>query len=227
MFGLRCTPVLMLVLAGCGRSILLLPGVGDDETGSMSTDEETAGASAVCGDGAVGGDELCDGSDLDGWTCVDFGFEKGELSCMPGCTLDATGCSDETEPGDGDPTTGPTTTGPGDGDGDGDGDACGNGVIDVGEECDGADFGGVNCIDLGFGPGLPLCIGCQFDTSTCPEDPIEGDTCDGWNRPCPDGFACVGGTCYDGSPGDPCEGDMDCQSTDCVQMGMWGDGSCG
>lgn len=236
MSGFRCTPVLLLLFAGCGRSILILPGVGEDETetDSTSTDddssgpgtftigEETSGTSAACGDGVAEGDELCDGSDLDGWTCVDFGFEKGELSCMPGCTIDATGCSDGSDTGDGDGDTGPTTTGTGDGDGDGD--TCGNGVIDDGEDCDGADFGGVNCIDLGFGPGLPLCIGCKFDTSTCPEDPIEGDAC-GWNQPCPESFACVSGTCYDGSSGDPCQDDVDCQSADCVQMG-WGDGSC-
>jgi hypothetical protein len=234
MVSLRWTSVSMFVLVlvvGCGRSILILPGVGeadtagsdtDEDTGPLTIGEETGSSSAACGDGVVEGDELCDGSDLGGWTCVDFGFVDGELSCAPGCTIDATGCSDgDLDTGDGD--SGPSDTGPGDGDGDGD--ACGNGMIDEGEECDGADFGGINCIDLGFGPGLPLCIGCKFDTSTCPPDPIEGDPCD-WNAPCPDGFACVDGTCYDGSPGDPCESDDECQSVDCMQMGMWGNGTC-
>jgi hypothetical protein len=229
----------MLVLAGCGRSILILPGVGEDETDSTSTSEEdtsgpgtftftigeeTSGGSAACGDGVAEGDELCDGNDLGGLTCADLGFSKGELSCTPGCMLDATGC----DAGDGDAGDGdgdPTTTGPGDGDGDGD--ACGNGVIDDSEECDGADFGGINCLDLGFGRGLPLCIECKFDTSTCPPpDSPEGDPCDGWGDPCPDGYACVQDTCYDGSFGDPCESGQDCQSGSCIQMGMWGDGTC-
>lgn len=39
-----------------------------------------------CGDLFVGDDELCDGSDLDGMTCADFGYSGGELSCNDTCT---------------------------------------------------------------------------------------------------------------------------------------------
>src|SRR5690349_25028822 len=108
---------------GCGRSILILPGVGEDETstssdqgtgtGPLTIGEESGGTSSVCGDGVVEGDELCDGSNLDGWTCADFGFKDGVLSCTLGCTIDATGCiggDPGTATGDGD--TGPSTTGP-------------------------------------------------------------------------------------------------------------------
>lgn len=119
MYGLRWTSVLLLALSGCGRSILILPGVGEegdtgdgDSTGTLTIgEEETVGGSSVCGDGIVDGDELCDGSDLDGWTCADFGFEKGELACMSGCTIDASGCSSsDGDSGDGDSGDGDSGT---------------------------------------------------------------------------------------------------------------------
>jgi hypothetical protein len=63
---------------------------------------------------------------------------------------------------------------------------CGNGVIDAGESCDGADLGGNDCttIGMGFGGGRLRCAaGCRFDTSGCTAcgngriDP--GEQCDG------------------------------------------------
>jgi hypothetical protein len=104
-------------------------------------------------------------------------------------TQDGTGDGDTTTTGDGDTTTttgdgdttttttgdGDTTTTTGDGDtttttGDGDttgGAMCGNGVIDPGETCDGNDFGGVSCTDLGFDGGTLTCNSCAVSTSTC------------------------------------------------------------
>jgi hypothetical protein len=94
-----------------------------------------------------------------------------------------TGANDEVGDGDGDPTTGdgdgdPTTTGDGDGDpttttGDGDGDTgvpvCGNGVVDVGEQCDGADLNGIGCMDLGYASGDLACdpVTCTYDAAGC------------------------------------------------------------
>jgi hypothetical protein len=74
--------------------------------------------------------------------------------------------------GDGDPTTG---DGDGDGDptGDGDGDTgapvCGNGIVDLGEQCDGAELGGVACVDLGYSGGTLACdpVTCTYDASGC------------------------------------------------------------
>jgi hypothetical protein len=83
--------------------------------------------------------------------------------------------------GDGDPTTGDgdgdgdPATGDGDGDpsGDGDGDTgvpvCGNGVVDLGEQCDGAELGGIGCADLGYSGGELACdpVTCTYDASGC------------------------------------------------------------
>lgn len=97
--------------------------------------------------------------------------------------------------GDGDAGTGdgdgePTETGDGDGEGDGDGDQttgdgdgdgdpepgpnCGNGMIDPGETCDGSNFGGVTCVDLGYDMGSLTCNGCAVSTASCVNAPQPG-----------------------------------------------------
>ncbi len=45
---------------------------------------------------------------------------------------------------------------------------CGNNVKEIGEQCDGTDLGGKNCLDFGFTGGTLRCIpSCDFDTSSC------------------------------------------------------------
>ncbi len=46
---------------------------------------------------------------------------------------------------------------------------CGNGVIDVGEDCEGIDLGGKSCQSLGFTDGMLLCDAetCTLDTQMC------------------------------------------------------------
>jgi hypothetical protein len=46
---------------------------------------------------------------------------------------------------------------------------CGNGVIDAGEQCDGADLQGFDCASLGLNGGTLACdpMMCTFDTSMC------------------------------------------------------------
>jgi hypothetical protein len=61
---------------------------------------------------------------------------------------------------------------------------CGNGVIDSGEECDGANLNGATCTSLGFQTGTLACSGtCSFNTSgcsTCGDGLITGgELCDG------------------------------------------------
>lgn len=52
-----------------------------------------------CGDGVVRGGETCDGDDLAGLTCADFGFTQGELSCAPTCAgVIVAGCHGVPEP---------------------------------------------------------------------------------------------------------------------------------
>ncbi|MFO7567049.1 MAG: hypothetical protein R6X02_30675 [Enhygromyxa sp.] len=118
----------------------------------------------------------------DASNAFDTNADQGETATGTGTPADIpleTGDSanDEVGDGDGDPTTGdgdgdgdPTT---GDGDGDGDpttGDpACGNGTVDLGEQCDGADLGGVSCADLGYSGGTLGCdpVTCTYDASGC------------------------------------------------------------
>lgn len=61
---------------------------------------------------------------------------------------------------------------------------CGNGIVEPGEECDGANLNGYICTDLGFSGGSLRCTSnCRFDTSGClsvssptptPSDPYPG-----------------------------------------------------
>ena len=48
---------------------------------------------SVCGDGAAGGDEECDGNDLNGATCQSRGFSGGgSLACSAACDFDTSTC---------------------------------------------------------------------------------------------------------------------------------------
>ncbi|MFV8754792.1 hypothetical protein ACNOYE_29955 [Nannocystaceae bacterium ST9] len=49
-----------------------------------------------------------------------------------------------------------------------DGSDCGNGVVDPGEGCDGANFNGQSCMGLGFSGGSLMCTAdCQINSSGC------------------------------------------------------------
>lgn len=94
-----------------------------------------------CGDGSISGAEACDGANLLGLTCRDFGFTEGALGCAPTCTeFDTSGCT-----------------------------TCGDGAIEGAETCDGANLGGETCSSLGFDGGVLACspITCTLDTSGC------------------------------------------------------------
>lgn len=73
-------------------------------------------------------------------------------------------------PDEGDGIGGSGTGSPGSGPGDVAEELCGNGVIDGGEECDGALVGGATCQTLGFSGGGALnCdpVTCTYDESMC------------------------------------------------------------
>jgi hypothetical protein len=110
------------------------------------------------------GGEECDGNDIPS-SCVDLGFVGGALACSGDCRFDTSGCS--ALPG------------------------CGDGNIDPGEQCDGANLGGQSCASV-VGPGSTGNLGCthncRFDTSSCSPPPRCGDgnidpgeQCDGSN----------------------------------------------
>ena len=51
----------------------------------------------VCGNGVLEPGEECDGSDLGGQTCSDFGFDQGSLACTGQCTIDTSDCSNASQ----------------------------------------------------------------------------------------------------------------------------------
>ncbi len=137
----------------------------------------------VCGNGLVEGTEQCDGAELGGSTCTSIpgGFVGGDLACDSGCTFDTSGCH----------STQPT---------------CPNGTIDPAEDCDGANLGGMTCLDVGnYTGGTLACAGdCTWDESGC-EAPAgcgngvidSTEDCDGANlggMTCPDVGNYTGGT---------------------------------
>jgi|GEM_PF-2065914 len=70
---------------------------------------------------------------------------------------------------------------------------CGDGVVEAGEDCDGAELDGADCVTVGFEAGELACAGCAFDPSGC----------SGTER------------CYDGRDNDG-DGDADCADADCT-----------
>jgi len=119
-----------------------------------------------CNDGFVNVGEECENDHFGAIDeCSDFvDFVGGTLLCSS-CRLNTNGC-----------VAGPD---------------CGNGVVDVGESCDGVNFGSVggNCNDYSsfFSGGVLTCTSrCQLDTGSCLVAPTcgnsfvdEGEQCDG------------------------------------------------
>ena len=129
---------------------------------------DTSGCTAPpadCGNGKIDGYEQCDGSNLNGHTCKTHGFGGGELACTSACRFDTSAC------------TPPPPN-------------CGNGEIDRGEQCDGANLNEKTCETLGFDGGTLGCTAaCLFETSACTAPPLpcgngeidRGEQCDGAN----------------------------------------------
>jgi hypothetical protein len=126
-------------------------GTGSGTTTALPETTAVAPASSgtggpVCGDGALQADEECDGADLGGKSCADFGLGAGALACSAACTIDLGGCA-------------PPQT-------------CGDGTLDGDEQCEGTDLGGQTCAGLGFtGGDLACAANCTFDTAACSNAP--------------------------------------------------------
>lgn len=97
------------------------------------------GGCYVCGDGMLGGSEVCDGGDLGSATCITEGFDGGTLACNGTCDgFDVDMCT-----------------------------RCGDGTVDPSEECDGG-VDGRTCEDEGFEGGELLCDSdCRYSTENC------------------------------------------------------------
>ena len=189
---------------------------GQTTTTTTTTGTGAAGGGGPgheCGDGVLDNDEECDKAELGGQTCESLGFVGGTLKCSGACKLDTSECTKcgngSVEPQLGEECdfdamggalvlttcqglgfTGSSAnpgcdatchydTGPC---------LCGNGVVDAGEGCDGANFGGKTCQTFGFPGGMLACTpeceilatGCS--QSTCGDGVIDaGEACDGAN----------------------------------------------
>ena len=73
---------------------------------------------------------------------------------------------------------------------------CGNGVIDPGEFCDGADLGQNDCTTLGLGAGALACnADCTYDFSGCTLQPVCGNGVLEGAEQCDDGNTTAGDGC--------------------------------
>jgi len=114
----------------------------------------------VCGNGVVGGNELCDSAALDGKTCVSQGFTAGPLLCNAACDgFDTSFC-----------IHGPNR--------------CGNDVREEGEACDGQDVGFFTCSSFGGSGQLACRADCTFDPSGCVVDDYCAQNGYYWNGVC-------------------------------------------
>lgn len=89
----------------------------------------------TCGDGIIQEGEDCDASDVGTGTCQSLGFDTGRLVCSSSCKYDTGLCVRR----------------------------CGNGVLDLGEACDGA-LGLEACTTWGFNACSDT---CTLDTRRC------------------------------------------------------------
>jgi len=103
----------------------------------------------VCGDNLIVGDEVCDGTDLGGETCISQGHAIGALTC-DGCSFDYSGCT---------------------------GFDCGDGQTDPGEQCD--DGNTVACDGCSASCQLEVCGNGTVDCGEACDDGnvIDGDGC--------------------------------------------------
>lgn len=94
-----------------------------------------------CGDGEINAIDACDGENLAGKTCLDFGSsDAAGLTCTSDCSFDASSCTAR----------------------------CGDGIKHSSEQCDGIDFGGKTCLTEGFYSGKVACLSdCKINLGGC------------------------------------------------------------
>jgi len=157
---------------------------------------------SYCGDGFIDTFESCDGNNLAGMRCTNFGFDGGELDCDLNCQFDTSACTTTTIPG-----------------------TCGDGTVDPGEVCDTSVLPGMTCQTFGFDSGDIYCISCQLDTSGCVmNNQTRPTTCDndgscelGEDCACADCVSDPGCHTFGGCDNDGvCEATETCSCSDCA-----------
>ncbi|MBT3416667.1 hypothetical protein HON86_00860 [Candidatus Woesearchaeota archaeon] len=117
----------------------------------------------TCGNGNVGPDEDCDGSNLNFKSCMSLGYDFGSLDCFADCSFDRSGCSYNSEEEDN----------------------CGNGICESFETCGScvedcvwktSDCGdnGICYLNRGYGLCMPICEFNSVSVCVCGEQ---------WNNP--------------------------------------------
>ncbi len=144
------------------------PTTSTTDTTTSETDSTDTGSDSTdlppdpCGDGMIDPGEDCDGVDLGGATCVTEGFDMGSLGCNDDCTFDVGACETIQE-------------------------FCGDGIVNLAEQCEAGMIGNATCLSAGFVFGTLGCNGatCMFDTAGCQnawiEDFEDGVVPPGWS----------------------------------------------
>lgn len=161
-----------------------------------------------CGDAVLGPDEVCDGQAArTPLTCQDYGFLRGEIACSPDCLRPLTDACVST-----------TDKPP----------ACGDEILDPGEECDMTLPPKMDCVRLGYVGGQLACsASCGLDRSGCGD--VEDSTSDDDSGPSSDPTACPEGStlaCYQGDVWSYSCGQRTDKSKDCGTSGPTGESFC-
>ena len=160
----------------------------EQENPPNSGGSSAAGEGPICGDGLLNGPEQCDALNVGGVTCINLGFEGGELTCSADCTFDTAECF-----------------------------SCGDGQKNGDEQCDQQDLGGASCSSLGLGVGQLGCApNCVLDPQSCCVPQCSGkncgpDGCGGQCGVCDSSDACCDGSCVAGP--DSCSCTCSCSLT--------------
>ena len=187
--ALSCSNTCQFNINGCTPKVAFC-GDGDvDIPNSAGFNEECDDGNLISGDGCFNCEweiplscnndnivnhppEFCDGTNLTGKVCSDFGY----FGSLPFYKLGCTNCQFNQ----------------------GTCHLCGNGDVDAGEECDGINLNGKACTNFGFTSGALSCKSdCIFDKSSCTgtQQPVCGDNIKEGTEECDDGNTQSGDGC--------------------------------
>ena len=89
---MKMKTILLLVILTLIPAVALATPISE-MGGTLSVGGVNGTVTHVCGDGVITEGEECDGSNLDGKTCVSLGYTGGTLACKADCTFDKSACT--------------------------------------------------------------------------------------------------------------------------------------